>query len=173
MKIFGNDYDVLEKLAGQIKEILEHTPGAAEVEYESEGRTPQLQMDVKRDVLQRYSLQAREVNRAIETALAGRKVGTALEDGKRRDIVVRMPEHLRADDEQIKKLPLRVGANGIIRLGQVVEFQTLKTVEPINRDEGHRRAALMVNLKTRDVEGFVRAAENQIKAEVKDRKSVV
>ncbi|MEO6755485.1 MAG: efflux RND transporter permease subunit, partial [Chthoniobacteraceae bacterium] len=167
VKIFGNDYDVLEKLAAQIKEILEHTPGAAEVEYESEGRTPQLQMDVKRDVLQRYSLQAREVNRAIETALAGRKVGTALEDGKRRDIVVRMPEHLRADDEQIKKLPLRVGANGIIRLGQVVEFQTLKTVEPINRDEGHRRAALMVNLKTRDVEGFVRAAEQQIKTEVK------
>ena len=59
VKIFGNDYDVLEKLAEQIKGILEKTPGAAQVEFETEGRTPQLQINVKRDVLQRYSLQAR------------------------------------------------------------------------------------------------------------------
>ena len=42
VKIFGNDYDVLEKLAEQIKGILENTPGAAQVEFETEGRTPQL-----------------------------------------------------------------------------------------------------------------------------------
>jgi cobalt-zinc-cadmium resistance protein CzcA len=40
VKIFGNDYDVLEKLAEQIKGILEKTPGAAQVEFETEGRTP-------------------------------------------------------------------------------------------------------------------------------------
>ena len=45
---------------------------------------------------------------------------------------------------------------------KVVEFATLKTVEPIQRDEGQRRAALMVNLKTRDIEGYVRAAEQTI-----------
>ena len=33
VKIFGDDYDVLEKLAGQIKDILEKTPGVAQVEW--------------------------------------------------------------------------------------------------------------------------------------------
>src|SRR5216684_642352 len=47
VKIFGDDYDVLENRAEQIKGILEKTPGAAQVEYETEGRTPQLQMNVK------------------------------------------------------------------------------------------------------------------------------
>ena len=46
VKIFGDDYDVLEKLAEQIKGILEKTPGAAQVEFETEGRTPQLQMQI-------------------------------------------------------------------------------------------------------------------------------
>jgi cobalt-zinc-cadmium resistance protein CzcA len=88
--------------------------------------------------------------------------------GKRRyDIVVRMPEELRADDEEMKKVPLRVGESGMLPLGQVVDFQTVKTVEPILRDEGNRRAALMVNLKTRDIEGFVREAERRIKERVK------
>jgi cobalt-zinc-cadmium resistance protein CzcA len=167
VKIFGNDYDVLEKLAEQIKEVLEKTPGVGEVEFETEGRTPQLQINAKRDVLQRYGLQAGEVNKAVNAALAGEVVGTIISGSKRNDIVVRMPEELRADDEQIKKLPVRVGQTGLVPLGKLVEFETLKTVEPIQHDDGLRRAALMVNLKTRDIEGFVREAERRIHDQVK------
>ncbi len=167
VKIFGNDYDLLEPLAGQIKGILEKTPGVAEVEYETEGRTPQLQMNIKREVLRRYNIQAGEVNKAVHAALAGQVAGQLVEGNRRFDIMVRMPEELRADDEQIKKLPLRVGESGMLPLGQVVEFTTLKTVEPIQRESGQRRAALMVNLKTRDIEGYVRAAEQSIREQVK------
>src|SRR5206468_10054208 len=134
---------------------------------ETEGRTPQLQINVKRDVLQRYSLQAGEVNKAVNAALAGQEAGQIIEGNRRYDIVVRMPEELRADDEEMKKVPLRVGEAGMLPLRQVVDFQTVKTVEPILRDEGNRRAALMVNLKTRDIEGFVREADRRIREQVK------
>jgi cobalt-zinc-cadmium resistance protein CzcA len=167
VKIFGNDYAVLEKLAEQTKAILEKTPGVAQVEFETEGHTPQLLMNVKRDVLRRYNLQAGEVNRAVTDALAGRIVGQIVEGNRRFDIAVRMPEELRAADEEIKKLPLRVGDHGLLPLGNVVEFGVLKTVEPIQRDGGRRRAALMVNLHTRNIEGFVRAAQSAIQREVK------
>jgi heavy metal efflux system protein len=167
VKIFGPDYDVLEPLAKQIKEILEKTPGVAQVEYETEGRTPQLQINVKRDVMRRYNLQAGEVNKAVNAALAGETVGQIIEGNRRYDIVVRMPEDMRADDRQIQQLPLRVGEAGLLPLGKVVEFATLKTVEPIQRDDGQRRAALMVNLNTRDIEGYVVAAEQAIRAQVK------
>jgi cobalt-zinc-cadmium resistance protein CzcA len=167
VKIFGNDYDVLEKLAEQIKGILEKTPGVAQVEFETEGRTSQLQINAKHDVLRRYSLQAGEVNNAVSAALAGEVVGQIIEGNRRFDIVVRLPEELRADDAQLKQLPLRVGENGMLPLGRVVDFTTVKTVEPIQRDNGQRRAALMVNLKIRDIEGFVRDAERRIQQEVK------
>ena len=167
VKIFGPDYDVLEPLARQIKDILEKTPGVAQVEYETEGRTPQLQINVKRDVLRRYNLQAGEVNRAVNAALAGETVGQIIDGNRRYDIVVRMPEDMRAEDKEIQQLPLRVGDAGLLPLGKVVEFATLKTVEPIQRDDGQRRAALMVNLNTRDIEGYVVAAEQAIRAQVK------
>jgi cobalt-zinc-cadmium resistance protein CzcA len=166
VKIFGDDYEVLENRAEQIKGILEQTPGVAQVEFETEGRTPQLQLQINRDVLRRYSLQAAEANKAISVALAGQEVGFIVDGNRRYDIVVRMPEHLRADDGQIKKLPVRVGQTGLIPLGNLVEFETLKTVEPIRRDDGQRRAALMVNLKVRDVEGVVGEAERRIQEQV-------
>jgi len=167
VKIFGPDYDVLEPLAKQVKAILERTPGVAQVEYETDGRTPQLQMSVRRDVLRRHNLQAAEINRAVQGALAGEVVGSIVEGDRRHDLVVRMPDELRADDAEIRKLPLRVGEHGLIPLGDTVEFSTLKAVEPILRDGGQRRAALMVNLGVRDIEGYVRAAESAIAAEVK------
>src|SRR5881398_631267 len=167
VKIFGDDYNVLDKLAEQIKDILEKTPGAGEIEYETEGRTGQLLIEAKHDELQRYGLSAGEVNKAVSAALAGKVVGTAIDGEKRYQIVVRMPEEFRADDEKIRQLPLRVGDHGLIKLGEVVDLKTVEVVEPIFRDEGHRRAAILVNLNTSDVEGFVRNAEQRIKQEVK------
>lgn len=167
VKIFGDDYDVLEELAEQVKRVLEETPGAAQVEFEREGRTPQLQIEARRDVLQRFGLQASEVNKTISAALAGEAVGVIIDGSKRYDIVVRMPEELRADDEHIKKLPVRVGEAGLVPLGRLVDFETVQTIDPIQHDDGLRRAALMVNLKTRDIEGYVRNAGRRIEQQVK------
>ena len=167
VKVFGADYDELERLAGQIKGIVEQTPGAAQVEFETEGRTPQLQITPKRDVLRRYGLQSGEINKAVGSALAGQAVGKVVDGNRRFDIVVRMPDELRADDAEIQKLPLRVGEHGLLPLGAAVDFATLQTVEPIRRDAGQRRAALMVNLSTRDIEGFVGEIDRRIAREVK------
>lgn len=167
VKIFGDDYDVLEDLADRIKTILEETPGAAQVEHETEGRTPQLQITTRREVLQKYNLQAAELNKSVTTALAGETVGTVVEGNHRHEVVVRMPEELRANDDEIKKLPVRVGNDGLLPLGRLVDFKTIRTVEPIQRDDGRRRAALMVNLKTRDIEGYVHEAERRIAANIK------
>src|SRR5439155_1554590 len=112
-------------------------------------------------------LSAGEVNKAVSAALAGKVVGTAIDGEKRYQIVVRMPDQFRGSDEQIRQLPLRVGDHGLIKLGDVAELKTVEVVEPILRDDGHRRAALLVNLDTRDVEGFVHNAEERIRQEVK------
>src|SRR5207237_9536096 len=75
VKIYGDDYDVLDKLAKQIKAILEETHGAGEVEYETEGRTGQLLIEATHDVQQRSSIYASTVKKAVSAALAGQVVG--------------------------------------------------------------------------------------------------
>ncbi len=166
VKIIGQDYDVMEELAAKVKDILETVPGLGEVEFEAQGRAPVLEIIVNRDALRRYNLHAADVNRTIATALAGETVGLGYDGDRRREIVVRLKGELRDRIEAIRALPVRVGEHGLVALEKVAEFRTVSSVDPIVREDGHRRVALMVNLRGRDVEGFVKEAQQKIAAQV-------
>ena len=171
VKIFGNDYDVLERIGSEVKEVLEQIPGTregeGEVEYETTGRAPMLEIRVKRDVLAKYNLHAGDVNQTIAAALGGQTVGTMIEQNRRFDIVVRLAEANRENLEAIRALPVRVGDSGLLPLGDLADIQRVKTVSPILRDSAQRRAALMVNLRNRDVESWVREADAKVREHVK------
>ena len=166
VKLFGNDYDVLEKTASEIKELLEKVPGAGEVEFEASGRTPMLEVQVNREALIKYNVSAAELNKAVTTALGGEPVGLFVEGNRRFDIVVRLPEEARENLKVLEELPVRVGESGLVPLKKLAQLKRTASVDPIRRDSGQRRAAILVNLRGRDVESFVREAERKIKTKV-------
>lgn len=165
VRIFGTDFDILEKLATQIRDIIKDTPGG-EAELETDGRPSSVVMQVKRDVLTKYNVPLAELNRAVSAGLGGEVVGQVVEGNRKRDIVVRLPEEQRSKEEMMKSLPLRVGDFGMISLGDAVDIHVEKTVEPIRHSRTQRRAALLVGVKGRDMEGFVNEATARIKKEV-------
>jgi cobalt-zinc-cadmium resistance protein CzcA len=167
VKLFGPDFNVLEPLAEKTKAVLEKIPGLAEVEFETDGRSPILTITVKREELLRRNLTAAAVNSAIATALAGQTVGSLPHDTHVHDVVVRLRGELREQLEQIRALPVRVGEYGLVPLGSLADIQTVEAVEPIRRDDGKRRAALMISLDTTDVEGWVKAAQAAVHEQVK------
>jgi cobalt-zinc-cadmium resistance protein CzcA len=154
-----------------VKELIQKIPGTrkgeGEVEFETMGRAPMLEVKVKRDALARYNLRAADVNQVIATALGGHTAGTLLEGDRHLDIVVRLAERDRENLEAIRALPVRVGEHGLLPLGTLVEFNRTATVSPIMRDSGQRRAALMIDIEDRDMEGWVREAEAKVRAQVK------
>ena len=166
VKLFGPDFNVLEPLAEKTKAVLEKIPGVAEVEFETDGRSPILTITVKREELLRRNLTAAAVNSAIATALAGQTVGSLPHDTHVHDVVVRLRGELREQLEQIRALPVRVGEYGLVPLGTLADIQTVEAVEPIRRDDGKRRAALMINLQTSNVEGWVKAAQVAVREQI-------
>ncbi|WP_294232906.1 CusA/CzcA family heavy metal efflux RND transporter [uncultured Sphingomonas sp.] len=167
VKIYGDDYDVLERAAGQAKAILEKLPGTEGVEFETAGRPKSIVVELDRAALIRLNLGAQAVNDAIRDALAGAEVGFIPHGPARHAIVIRMPESLRADPAVILALPLRVGDYGMVPLSRVARLKETRIVEPILHDDTNRRAALMVNLSTSDLAGYVQRAQAAIDGQVK------
>ncbi|MBB4154879.1 cobalt-zinc-cadmium resistance protein CzcA [Sphingomonas jinjuensis] len=167
VKVFGDDYDTLERAAAKAKAILEKLPGTEGVEFETAGRPKSIVIQLDHAALLRLGLGTQAVNDAIRDALAGAEVGFIPHGPARHAIVIRMPESLRADPSAILALPLRVGDYGMVPLSRVARLQETRIVEPILHDDTNRRAALMVNLSTSDLEGYVQKAKAAIDGQVK------
>ncbi len=124
-------------------------------------------MTPNREAMAKYNIHASEINDAVEHALAGGEPGTVIDGNRRYPIIVRMPENLRAKIDEMKKLPLRTSEGGLVTLGQVADFSVDEKVNTIAREMGQRRAAIMVNLRGRDVESFVLEAQEKVAELVK------
>ena len=163
VKVFGEDYAEIERIATEVREVLEQVPGASDVEFDALGKSPMLEITPNRGAMTRYNLHAQEINDVVAHALAGEDVGLLIEGNRRHPIVVRMEDGLRTQIETIKNLPLRTSDGGMLRLGQVADFTVKETVSAIARESAQRRAAIMVNLRGRDVESFVLEAQAKVK----------
>lgn len=167
VKVFGDDFAVIEKIASEAREILEKVPGAADVEFDALGKSPLLEIVPKREAMSKYNLHAAELNRVVNTALAGQEVGKLIEGNRRFDIVVRLSEDLRGQIDDLKRLPVRLDDGGLLTLGQVADFRVVEQVAAVAREYSQRRAAIMVNLRGRDVESFVLEAQKKIAEQIK------
>ncbi len=162
VKIVGDDFGVMQELGTKAKEILEKIPGAADVQFDALGKTPLLEIIPRRDAMGRYNLHAAEINSVVKHALAGDELGAIVEGNRRSPVTVRLAERNRNRVEELKRLPVRVGEGGLLPLGSVAELRMGETVAAITREYGQRRAAVLVNLRGRDIESFVREAQEKI-----------
>lgn len=167
VKVFGEDFAEIEKIASEAREILEKIPGATDVELDALGKSPLLEIVPKREAMGKYNLHAAELNAVVHTALAGKEVGKLIEGNRRFDIVVRLNEELRERIDDLQRLPVRLDDGGLLTLGQVADFRVVEQVAAIAREFNQRRAAIMVNLRGRDVEGFVLEAQKRVASGIK------
>ena len=167
VKIFGEDFAVLEKIGAQARELLAKIPGAADVAFDAFGKTPLLEIVPQRDAMSKYNLHAADLNRVVHAALAGQEVGKLIEGNRRFDIVIRLAESQREQLEELKRLPVRVDGGGLLTLGKVADFRMTEQVAAITREYSQRRAAIMINLRGRDVESFVLEAQKKVAEQVK------
>ncbi len=167
VKVFGEDFVEIEKIASKAREILEGIRGAADVEFDALGKSPLLEIVPKREAMGKFNIHAAELNEVVHTALAGQEVGKLIEGNRRFDIVVRLNEELREKIDDLKRLPVRVDDGGLLTLGQVADFRVVEQVAAIAREYSQRRAAIMVNLRGRDVESFVLEAQKKVADQIK------
>jgi cobalt-zinc-cadmium resistance protein CzcA len=166
-KIFGDNYEELERLAGEVRNVLSTIPGGNETEFDSVGRVPMIEIEPNREAMRKYNVHAEDLNRLVETALAGREVGLIINGNRRTPIVVRLPEEHRADLAAIERLPLKTEEGGMLTLGQIATVKLVEQTSQIAREDTQRRVSVLINVRGRDTEGFVNEATAAIHEKVK------
>ena len=164
VKLFGDDLDLLNELAERVEEIVDATPGTADVQVEQTSGVPQLRIELERDKIARYGINVNDVSEIVEIALNGKVASHIIETRKRYDLFVRFKERFRSNIQQIENILVDTPSGVRVPLSELASLQ-LSEGPPIIRKEGTlRRVLVQCNVEDRDLGSVVSDLQREIRA---------
>ncbi len=167
LKIYGEEFEVMEQLAAQARDLLRSVPGGGDVEFDALGRVPAVEITPKRDQLRRLGLHPDDINAVVASALAGEDAGLLIDGSLRTEVVVRLPEERRLDLASFGQLPITTAEGVQVPLSRVADVSIVDRVGSITREDTRRRVMILINVRGRDTAGFVAEAQEKLRANLK------
>jgi cobalt-zinc-cadmium resistance protein CzcA len=165
-KLYGEDLGELDRLSAQIKNALAKVPGVADLSLEANIGKPQIRIQVDREALARYGLNADDVLTLVRTGIGNQPVSTLIDGVKRFDITARIQDASKASVAAIRDIPLRTASGAIVPLGKVADVTTAEGYSFVRREQLQRYAVIQMDVRGRDVDGFVKDANAAIAQQV-------
>jgi Cu(I)/Ag(I) efflux system membrane protein CusA/SilA len=167
IKVFGPDLSVIEQISEQIKEVVSQVPGATDLYAERTTGSPYLEMTVDRPAADRYGLNVADVEDAIETAVGGKNLTTTIEGRQRFPVRVRYARDFRENPQQLGDVLVTSSNGAQVPLNKVVDIKTTLGPSMISSENGLLRGSVLLNVRGRDVGGFVDQAQRAVAQQVK------
>ena len=167
VKIFGDDLNILRAKANEIGKLASKVNGATDVRIERISGQQYLNIVIDRQAIARHGLNASDVHDVIETAIGG-KIATEIFEGQRRfTAAVRFPEEFRGNVEAIKHIMFTSQNGARISLEDLAKIQVSDGPAQISREMAKRRIVVGVNVKDRDLGGFVAELQQNLQRDIK------
>lgn len=165
-KIYGEDLEELDRLSEEIKDVIADIPGVADLSLEANVGKPQVRIKVNRNQLARYGLNADDVLSVVRTGIGNEPVSTLIDGVRRFDITARLADASKESVQAIERIPIRTGSGAIVPLAAVADVTVTEGYSFVRREQLQRYAVIQMDVRGRDVDGFVQDADEAIAASV-------
>ncbi len=166
VKLFGPDLDVLNTKIREIRDVMSHIQGIADLQIEQTTGIPLILIELDREALARHGIKVEEVADLVETALNGVEVTDVREPERTTSVLVRLPQKYRQDAETIENLLVDTPAGSRVPLSQIAHISRSEGPQTIFREGLMRRKIILCNVVGRDIVGFVQEAKERIRRTV-------
>ncbi len=167
LKLFGDDFDTLSRLANRISQVMQSVRGVADVGVFRIGGQPSLLIRIDRAKAARYGLAAADVNATIQAAVGGAAVTQIIEGDRRFDLAVRFPERFRNGPEAIQGILLSTPDGSRIPIGQIADVETHDGAFMVYRENGRRYIPIKFSVRGRDLATTIQDLQRQLADKVK------
>ncbi|AZG73250.1 efflux RND transporter permease subunit [Shewanella livingstonensis] len=166
IKVFGDDLDQLLQTANDINQVVSSIEGATDISIEQVTGLPMLSIVPKRLALSRYGLNITALQDLVATSIGGETVGQIYQGDRHFELVVRLPEAIRVDIDNLQYLPVPLPNGGYVPLNEVATIETKPSPAQISRENGKRSIVVTVNVRDRDLGSFVAEVKQRISSDV-------
>jgi hydrophobic/amphiphilic exporter-1 (mainly G- bacteria), HAE1 family len=168
IKIKGDNLNILEKTATQIKQIVLETPGTIDVDSTFKPGNPEYVVRIDKIKAEKLGVTEYEIGSALRTFIQGSKVSVFEKDNKNYDMILRMDESDRksVDDLRTMVITSRDGRNKI-PLNSVCTFEYSSGPKDINRENKQRYLTVSGNFmpgySLNNLTGIQKRIANEVK----------
>ncbi len=171
VKVFGDDLDQLLSIGKTVGAVVEGIAGAQDVGVEQITGLPVLQIRPDRAALARLGLNVEDVQEVVAASIGGAVAGQIFEGDRRFDVIVRLPEDIRRNVDEIGRLRIPLprageGPRGFVPLQDVAKIEVEIGPNQISRENGKRRVVVTANVRGRDLGSFITEVQQKVGAEV-------
>ncbi|GAV20258.1 Cu(I)/Ag(I) efflux system membrane protein CusA/SilA [Mariprofundus micogutta] len=167
IKVSGPDLKTLEKVAGDIEQVLKTHPDTLSAFADKAAGGYYLDFDIKREEAARYGLTVGDVQDVITSAIGGMNVTHTIEGLERYPVNVRYPRELRDNIQSLKRVLVPTPTGAQVPLSLVADLQLRRGPPSIKTENARPNAWVYVDIKTSDIGGFVREAKQIVDEQVK------
>lgn len=168
VKVIGRSLADIEVAAREIERVLRNVPGTASAFSERIGGGYYLTIEPDRRQLARYGLNIDNVQDTIAMALGGETVTTTVEGRERYSVNIRYPRDLRSDPQTIaQQVFVTIAGGGGVPLSQVARIKLEQGPSTIRTEDAQLAAYVFVDVRDRDLGGYVADARAAVAREVK------
>jgi len=167
VKIFGSDLNVLRDLAIQAEGILKPIKGAADVVAERVTGGNYLDIEIDREAAARYGVGVDEIQNVISTALGGEAITTTVEGRNRFPVRLRYLRDYRDNIPAIRRILVAGMGGSQVPLSLVTRLKVSTGAPEINSEGGLLRSIVFLNVRGRDMGGFVNEAKQVLEKQLK------
>jgi cobalt-zinc-cadmium resistance protein CzcA len=170
LRIYGKDLSLLIDLLQKSIALIEPLRGVESVEMDpltALMKSPVLSAVPDYDAIARYDVDIESFNHLMQTAMGGEVLGSFYESQWRFPIVLKLAEEYREKPAYIQALPVRLPGKGTIPLSRLAKFTLEDEVTTIAHDQGRRYSAVAIYISKRDIQGFVKEAQQVIEKNLK------
>jgi HAE1 family hydrophobic/amphiphilic exporter-1 len=155
VEIRGHDLQVAQKLAEQVRRVMQTTPGIVNSEMSQKPGMPEMVVSVDRAKATSMGLKVSEVADTLETAIGGTRASMFREDGDEYDILVRLQEQDRLAVGQVGDVPLTLPDGRTIAAQSIVRMQRQEGPFEITRADQQRILVVNGNIADRDLGSII------------------
>jgi Cu(I)/Ag(I) efflux system membrane protein CusA/SilA len=158
VKVYGQHLDSIYLLSERVKKALEGVEGVKDLYVDPITGGKYLTLAIHREALGRFGLTVDDINLLVETAIGGSPIGQTIEGRQRFSINVRLAQDYRNSIDQLKRIPVRTPASGIIPLSYVADIRFEEGPPMITSENAMLRGAVLFNVRDRDLGSTVEEA---------------
>lgn len=167
IKIFGPDLNTLNQHAQHIKKVLESIKGSQDAYTPQNSGVQYLRIEIDRMAAGRLGFNVTQIEDILRAHVEGKVLGIVQEGQRRTPLLLRGDESLRFSPSEFANMRLTLPSGVSVPLSNIAHLVRTDGPVKVDRERGNRMVVVTVNVRERDLVGFVEEAKKRVNAEVK------